>query len=106
MEAIKLSLNLEKLTVISEVLEDLKYEPTNEREVRVQRSILNDVGKRLLKKKIDVHPSNKDFKFKMEYYEADRLEDTILTYLFDKRFDNYYNLLLRKIADDINQKLA
>ncbi|KQC30197.1 hypothetical protein [Flagellimonas eckloniae] len=106
MEPIKIELNLEKLKAINGELAELNFEPSSIRLINVKRSILRQVGKKLMKKQIDVYPSNKTFKFKLEYYEADQLESCLRMSIVDlgHREEHYHTL--RMVADEINQKLA
>lgn len=107
MEPIKIELSLERLRPINHCLSIVSYEPTNERAANVNRSIMAHLGKRLMKKQIDVLTSTKPFKFKMEYYEADALESFIRTTSLDvPGLDDTHYHSLRMVADEINQKLA
>lgn len=86
----------------------ISYEPTNDRRENVARSILDQLGKRLMKKQIDVFPSTKNFKFKLAYYEADALEGILRAFLLKKvnglEESHYHSMAM--VADEINQKLA
>tara|TARA_B100001778_G_C18093563_1_gene408537 strand:- start:12 stop:335 length:324 start_codon:yes stop_codon:yes gene_type:complete len=107
MEPIKIELNLERLRPINHCLSSLTYEPTNERMANVNRSILDQLGKKLMKKQIDVYPSQKTFKFKMTYYEADALERFIRDTSPDiAGLEEMHHHSMRMVADEINQKLA
>lgn len=106
MESIKISLNLNKITAVNQELQQIEYEPSTSRTERVERSILDQVAKRMMKKQINIYPSNKPFNFKLEYYEANTLELILRTFLkgMSGNEENYHPL--RMVADDINQKLA
>jgi hypothetical protein len=106
MDAIKIKLNLEKIRQVNYVLANQRLEPTNDRLQNVERSILMQVGKRLAKKQINVFPSHKPFHCKLEYYEANSLEEALRSALWLLLSDSAEANILRTITDDINQKLA
>ena len=104
-EPVKINLNLEKLRALNATLEVLGHEPVEDRTQRVFRSILKEIGIKLVKKQLDVFPGTKDFAYRLKFYQADVLEQWILFYLQGSE-KNYQNHLLKVVADDINQKLA
>ncbi len=104
---IKINLSLAKLRAINEELNRVGYEPTNVRQERVERSILHEVGIRLMKKQLDVFPRTKPFTYKLKYHEAASLENFLRSLLWLSKEPISENHRLRRIvADDINQKLA
>lgn len=103
MEKIRISLSPTQLSAICHTLSHLAYEAGPTRNEQAKRSIMDGVGKKLLKKQID--GPIKDFKIAFAYHELDVLENFLRDYA-DTEDHLFSRRMIYKVADDINQKLA
>jgi len=80
MDKIKVELDTMQLGVINEMLLLINIPCIETREIKVHKSILNVISKKLLKKAINKHSRFKKFHISFEVYEADTLEKTMNNY--------------------------
>lgn len=106
MKKIKLQLTANKLKAICQILREIKTEAGPTRKEMANRSILDQVGTKLLKKEIDKSNADKPFKIDLFYYEADVLESILLTWLTHENEKSYYYSIIQIVANALNQKLA
>ena len=99
---IKLKLSPNRLEAVCAAFRNLSNDMPDGRYHKHNRSIMNGVAKKLLKKQLD-QPIKPIF-VTMEYHEADILE------LFLMDFANYHDehtaRLMLMVANELNQKLA
>ena len=102
---VSISLNIYRLSAVCETLKLVEYHPTTDRKVRSDRAIFSEVRQKLFKKLVDKEGTTKAFKLKLKYYEADQLEAWLRQYLYDQP-ESLQVILVRIVADELNQKLA
>jgi len=105
---IEISLNLEKLKLVSQLLydylKDLHFN-LNDRNSKRNIAILNQVQDKLAKKIISKKATEDDFKVKLEYYEADCLELFFCANM--ERLSNVFEYnTIQTLAHNMNQQLA
>ncbi len=109
---IDLRLSAKQLNTLVFSFNTLTDIPTNSRDVRVSRSILDKVMLKFRKKHAEVHNAHatffskpKKYKFSLEYYEAHYLEN-FAKIMDEYPMNDYDRNVLRLIKTNLNQQLA
>ena len=106
MEKIKITLTNSQMDVITPCLELIfKGSMPKNRYAKVTCSALMPIAKKIISKRINDFPPNKQFKFSLQAFEAHYLEE-FLRYCLESFETLYESNTLQKIANDINEKLA
>lgn len=109
---IDVKLSAKQLNALVFSFNSLGHIPTNSRDIKVARSILDKLVLKFRKKLLEVQSVNttlfskpKKYKFSLEYYEAHFLEN-FLTIMEDFPMNEYDRNVLRLIKTNLNQQLA